>query len=76
MGMKQAGDIFCQATDSIINATRDELEKKLGDRFGIYKSVYDVLMQAASSEELEILIATFFKQCELHNVKISKKKFN
>ena len=32
-------------------------------------------MQAATFEELEILIATFFKQCQLRNVKISKKKF-
>ena len=32
-------------------------------------------MQAATSEELETLIATFFKQCKLHNVKISKNKF-
>ena len=75
MGMKQAGDVFCQATDSIINATRDELEKQLEDRFRIYKSVDDVLMQSASSEELEILISVFFKQCEIHNVKISQKKF-
>ena len=75
MVMKQAGDIFCQATDSIINATRDKLEEQLGDRFGIYKSIDDVLMQSASSEELEILISVFFKQCEIHNVKILQKKF-
>ena len=52
MGMKNAGDFFCQATDSIINKTRDELEEKLDDRFGIYKSVDDILMQAATCEEL------------------------
>ena len=46
MGMKQARDVFCQATDTIINATRDELEKTLGERFRIFKSVDDVLMQA------------------------------
>ena len=67
--------VFCQATDSITKKTRDELEQKLVDRFGIYKSVDDVLMQAATCEELEILNATFFKQCKLHNVKIRKKKF-
>ena len=44
MGMKQAGDVFCQATDKIITAAREELEKTLGDRFGIFKSVDDVLM--------------------------------
>ena len=53
MGMKQARDVFCQATDKIIKATRDELEKTLGDRFGIFKSVDNVLMQAATCEELE-----------------------
>ena len=55
--------------------TRDKIAKKLGDIFGIYKSLDDVLMQAASSEELDILIVAFFKQCGIHNVKISKKKF-
>ena len=50
--MKQAGDVFCQATDTIITATRDEVEETLGDRFGIFKSVDDVLMQATTCEEL------------------------
>ena len=45
------------------------------DRSVIYKSVDDSLMKAATCEELEILIPTFFKQCKLHNVKILKKKF-
>ena len=59
MGMKQAGDVFCQATDKIINAAREELEKTLGDRFGIFKSVNDVLMQASTCEELELVICLF-----------------
>ena len=32
-------------------------------------------MQAAPCEELEILISTFSKQCEVHNVKLLRKKF-
>ena len=75
MGMKQAGDVFCQATDKIITAAREELEKTLGDRFNIFKSVDDVLMQAATCEELETVISVFFKHCMKQNVKISRKKF-
>ena len=37
MSMKNAGDMFCQAIDSTSNNTRDELEEKMGDRFGIFK---------------------------------------
>ena len=55
--------------------TRDKIAKKLGVIFGIDKSLDDVLMQAASSEELEVQITAFFKQCKIHNVKISQKKF-
>ena len=75
MGMKQAGDVFCQATDKIITAAREELEKTLGDRFGIFKSVDDVLMQGATSKDLETVISVFFKHCQKANVKISRKKF-
>ena len=75
MGMKQAGDVFCQATDKIINAAREELEKTLGERFSIFKSVDNVLMQVSTCEELELVISVFFKHCMKQNVKISRKKF-
>ena len=67
--------MFCQATDKIITAAREELEKILGDRFGIFKSVDDVLMQGATSKDLETVISVFFKHCQKANVKISRKKF-
>merc|ERR1712239_75411 len=73
--MKQAGDVFSQVTDKIINAAREELEKTLGNRFGIFKSVNDFLMQAATCEELETVISVFFKHCMKQNVRISRKKF-
>ena len=44
-------------------------------RFQIYKSVNDVLMQAKSCKDLELLVSTFFIFCEEKNVKISYKKF-
>ena len=47
----------------------------LGDRFGIFKSVDDVLMQASTCKELELVISVFFKHCMKQNVKISCKKF-
>ena len=41
---------------------------------GIYKSMDNVFIQAQSSEDLELLVSTFFKCCPAQNVKISLKK--
>ena len=74
MGMKNSGDVFCQATDQVINQTREELLSTLPD-FRIYKSVNDFFMQARSKEDLEVLVSTFFKYCYAKKIKILLKKF-
>ena len=72
MGMKNAGDVFCHATDKVINQTRKEMQDIFLD-FRIYKLVDDVFMQAATKEDLLILIGTFFKYCQAKQIKIFLK---